>query len=337
MERAKRLHFSAQQYGSINWKRIRGNMTPINGIHHITAITADAQANLDFYCGTLGLRLVKRTVNFDDPSSYHLYYGNQNGASGTILTFFAWPNAARGRVGSGETDAIALSIPRTASGFWHERLAQRNIETKSFTRFGDDVLAFRDTDNIELELVACDDERPGWHNRAIPIEYSIRGIHSATLNQTNVSRATEMLQEIMEFQFVGEEAGRLRFSMGNGRASALIDVAASDSRRGTMGAGTIHHIAFRVPDDAAQDEWRNELTRLRFGVSPVMDRTYFHSIYFREPGGVLFEIATDNPGFATDETIEALGEKLMLPPQYESSRAQIEAVLPPLHLTVEGK
>ncbi len=314
--------------------------TPISGVHHVTAITADAQRNLDFHSGVLGLRLVKRTVNFDDPSSYHLYYGDGSGAPGTILTFFAWPGATRGRVGSGEADAIALSVPRTSLPFWRERLAHHKIEAKTITRFGDEVLAFHDTDNIELELVANDDTRSGWDNGEIPIEYSIRGIHSVTLNQTNNARAVEMLKGIMGFGFVGEEAGRVRFSMAEGQvankqAGALIDVAASELRRGQMGAGTIHHVAFRVADDATQNAWREALTQHDFNVSPVMDRTYFHSIYFREPGGVLFEIATDNPGFATDETIETLGKKLMLPPQYESSRSQIEAVLPPLHLKSE--
>ena len=316
-------------------------MISINGIHHITAITADAQKNLDFYCGVLGLRLVKRTVNFDDPSSYHLYYGDENGAPGTILTFFAWPNAVRGRVGAGETGEIALSVPRDSFPFWRERFDKHKIEAQvllfSSIGAGDDIFVFRDPDGINLTLVACDDERSGWDNGAIPIEYSIRGIHSATLMQSNVSRAADTLQEIMGFARVSEESGRVRFSVAQGHSGALLDVVASDLQRGQMGAGSIHHIAFGVSDDAAQEHWRDELTRLGFGVSPVMDRTYFHSIYFRESGGVLFEIATDNPGFATDETVQTLGERLMLPPQYESSRARIEAVLPTLQLTTEAR
>lgn len=306
-------------------------MSALNGLHHVTAITSDAQQNLDFYGNVLGLRLVKRTVNFDDPTSYHLYYGNQSGAPGTILTFFAWPNAVRGRLGTGETSAIALSVARDSLGFWRARLAQFGIETQISTRFGDEVLSFQDFDGIVLELVACDDARSRWNNSEIAIEYSIRGLHSVTISQGDVSRVPEMM-EIMGFHFVDQESGHARFSTGDKRAGASLDVSASPAQRGQMGAGTIHHIAFRVTDDAAQTQWRDDLTNRGFGVSPVMDRTYFHSIYFREPGGVLFEIATDPPGFATDETLESLGTHLKLPSWLEKSRAQAEARLPKLEL-----
>ena len=325
-------------------------MKPLSGIHHITAITGDAQQNFDFYTRILGLRLVKKTVNFDDPTSYHFYYGTTHGAPGTILTFFAWRSATPGRVGSGEIGAFALSVPRGSLSFWREHLAQHHIETKIATTFGTPALAFRDPDNIELELVESDDVRPAWNTKNIPFEYSIRGLHSATIATRDAMETANVLQEMMGFHFVDEESGHARFALGDapskntsgenasdenasgdsGGGTFLDVVQAKNAQRGQMGAGTIHHIAFRASDDETQEAWRKALSQKGFGVSPIMDRSYFRSIYFREPGGVLFEIATDTPGFLIDESRETLGESLKLPPQYEANRARIEQVLPPL-------
>lgn len=310
-------------------------MKPLSGIHHITAITGDAQQNFDFYTRILGLRLVKKTVNFDDPTSYHFYYGTEHGAPGTILTFFAWRGATPGRVGSGEIGAFALSVPRGSLSFWNKHLTRHNIETRTLTTFSDNAIAFRDPDNIELELVESDDHRPAWKNENVPFEYSIRGIHSAIMVVRDASQTTNFLQETMGFHFVDEESGHARFASsdesGDKGAATFLDVTQSaTSQHGQMGAGTVHHLAFRISDDKAQQSWREALLKQGFGVSPIMDRSYFRSIYFRAPGGVLFEIATDAPGFLIDEDWKTLGKSLKLPPQYENIRAQIEAVLPPL-------
>ena len=315
-------------------------MKPLSGLHHITAIAGDAQQNFDFYTRVLGLRLVKKTVNFDDPNSYHFYYGTQRGAPGTILTFFAWRGAFPGRIGNGEIGTTALSVPRGSIGFWRERFETENVTFEpSFTRFEAEALPFLDRDQMRLELVESDDGRQPWNNENVPFEYSIRGLHSATIAARDASQTAKVLQEITGFHFVGEENGRARFALGdesgdesghNG-AGSFLDVTQSETaQRGQMGAGTVHHIAFRASDDETQQSWREALSQQGFGVSPVMDRSYFRSIYFREPGGVLFEIATDAPGFEIDEDLETLGETLKLPPQFESLRAQIVSALPQL-------
>jgi len=309
---------------------------PLPGIHHVTAITADAQKNIDFYCGVLGLRLVKLTVNFDDPTSYHLYYGDELGKPGTILTFFAWPGAYRGTIGPPQVAATSFAVPRNALEFWSERLKEKSVTLNPrSTRFGEKLLSFADPDGMQIEIVAT--ENPGghpWTAGPIPIEHAIQGFHGITIFEEGYESTANLLTQVMGFKAEGNEESRFRFraSAGDGFAATVDLLCTPDAPRGGMGAGTVHHVAYRTSDDAQQENWRKELVRLRFNVSPVMDRNYFHSIYFREPGGVLFEIATDNPGFTADEPAEQLGTKLMLPPQLEPHRAEIEKAVMPVRL-----
>jgi glyoxalase family protein len=304
----------------------------VNGIHHVTAIAGSAQGNLDFYVGVLGLRLVKRTVNFDDPLTYHLYYGTEIGAPGTILTFFAWPNAFRGRVGSGQVNATGLSVPKGSLGWWEERFTRLRVKHDlRLERFGDGVLPFQDPDGMLLELVEAEDERPAWKGGGVPEEAAIRGMHGVTAHEEGYEQTAELLTETLRFELVGQEGNRFRYKALQG-VNTIDLLCTPDGPRGRGGAGTVHHIAWRVPDDADQVAWRKTLVSAGMNVSPVLDRQYFHSIYFREPGGVLFEIATDTPGFATDEPKEKLGEVLKLPPWLEGARGQIEAGLEPINL-----
>jgi catechol 2,3-dioxygenase-like lactoylglutathione lyase family enzyme len=299
------------------------------GIHHVTAITADAQKNIDFYTGVLGLRLVKLTVNFDDPGSYHLYYGDELGRPGTILTFFAWPGAPRGRTGPPQVTATSFAVPPAASEFWAERLRQ-----PAWSRFGDPVLGFADPDGMRLEIVAT--ARPGGQTTLrgpVPTESAIRGFHGVTLSEEGYETTARLLTDVMGFRADGNEGNRFRYGAPAGDFASAVDLlCVPDARRGGMGTGVVHHVAFRTPDDEQQRTWRAELVRQGYNVSSVMDRTYFHSIYFREPCGVLFEVATDGPGFSADQPPEELGTRLMLPPWLEPQRSELERVLPPLRL-----
>ncbi|MBX3378881.1 MAG: ring-cleaving dioxygenase [Phycisphaeraceae bacterium] len=305
----------------------------ISGIHHVTAITSDAQKNIDFYCGVLGLRLVKRTVNFDDPRSYHLYYGDELGRPGTILTFFAWPGAHRGRIGAPQVSSTAFAIPKSSIDFWKRRLEAASISYEiAPTRFGDQVVTFTDFDGMQIELVATNDPRAPWSAGAVPVEHAIRGFHSVSLSENDQEVTAEVLIKTMGFTAAGVDGNRFRY-VGADASGGVVDLlSVPGSKAGAMGAGTVHHVAFRTPDDASEAKWRRQLTEEGFHVSPVMDRNYFHSIYFREPGGVLFEIATDIPGFAVDEPAASLGMELKLPAQFESARASIESHLPKIRL-----
>jgi len=304
----------------------------VNGIHHVTAIAGHAQGNVNFYAGALGLRLVKRTVNFDDPLTYHFYYGTEIGAPGTILTFFAWPNAYRGRIGSGQVNATALSVPKGSIGWWRERFKNLWVTHEPpVMRFGEEVLAFRDPDGLPLELVGTDDARPAWAQGRVPEEIAIRGVHGVTAHEEGYEMTAELLTETLGFRAVGQEGNRFRYTAGD--AASVIDLLCTpDAPHSRGGAGAVHHIAWRTPANGEQLAWRSKLVGAGMNVSPVLDRQYFHSIYFREPGGVLFEVATDIPGFATDEPKEALGEALKLPPWLEGAREQIEAGLEPISL-----
>jgi glyoxalase family protein len=308
----------------------------ILGIHHITAICGEPQTNIDFYAGLLGLRLVKKTVNFDDPKTYHLYYGNGVGTPGTILTFFPWPGAAPGRLGTGQVTATSFAIPAGAIPFWTDRLSNSGIQFEGpVSRFGEDVLSFADPDGLQIELIASANIDPSraYGEGSIPLEYAIHGFHSATLSEEGFQQTSSLLTETLGFRQLAQDGSRFRFSIGAGGPGAIVDVlVAPDEPSGRIGAGSVHHIAWRTPDDPQQLEWLKELTNLGYNASPVMDRKYFHSIYFREPGGILFEIATDAPGFAVDEPLDQLGLNLVLPPWLEKVRSQIEAVLPPVHV-----
>ncbi len=305
----------------------------IPGIHHITVVAGDPQRNLDFYGGVLGLRLVKTTVNFDAPDVYHFYYGDEVGHPGTILTFFPFPNAPRGRRGTGTVDAIAFSIPSTSLGYWTERLVAHGLTGDvPSTRFGEQVISFADPDGLRLELIAHDaDRRSGWTGGPVPAAHAIRGFHGATLLVRDAGPTARLLTETMGFRSIGEEGDRVRYATGEGGPGAEVDlVAAPGTPPGSVAAGITHHIAWRTPDQESELHWRRVLGAQGLDVTSVRDREYFRSIYFHEPGGVLFEIATDPPGFTIDESVAALGSGLKLPPWLESRRPQLERALPPL-------
>ncbi len=312
-------------------------MERIQGLHHITAVASDPQANIDFYVEVLGQRLVKTTVNFDDPGTYHLYYGDEVGTPGTALTFFPWRGMHRGRVGAGETSAMAYAIPKASLGWWIDHLMARHITFEGpIKRFGDSVLRFQDPDGMVLELVASDDPATiqHWADGPIPEEHALRGFHSVTLLLNEVTPSAEVLVDQLGYEFVGQEDDRYRFRAASNDRGLYIDIRhAPDAARGAFGAGSIHHIAFRTVDDTEQLEYLDKLRAAGLQVTTVQDRQYFHSIYFREPGGVLYEVATDEPGFTADESVAELGSSLKLPEWYEPRRAEIEAKL----ATIERK
>ena len=301
------------------------------GLHHVTAIASDARRNVAFYTNVLGLRLIKKTVNFDDPSTYHLYYGDRVGTPGSVLTFFPWDGIRRGRPGTGQVYATAFSVGAGALPFWEQRLRDNGVAFSPATRrFGDAVLAFADPDGLILELVAtaAPDPRSPWANPEIPQTHGIRGFHNVTLALAEPTRTHALLTTAMGYRVAATEGQRTRLTIGDGAPGPFVDVLTDSSLpRGVQSGGTVHHVAFRAPDDAAQAVALDEVRALGLYASPVMDRKYFHSIYYREPEGILFEIATDTPGFAIDEPVESLGTRLMLQPHYEAQRAEIEAHL----------
>jgi catechol 2,3-dioxygenase-like lactoylglutathione lyase family enzyme len=316
----------------------------IPGIHHITAICGDPQRNVDFYVRLLGLRLVKKTVNFDDPGTYHLYYGDGVGSPGTLLTFFVWVLpplvTAKGRPGTGQITAVAFRIPAGSVDFWVDRLAAAAIDFDGpAQRLGDVVISLRDPDGLPLELVAREAGplRASWERGSVAVEQAIRGFAGATLDLNGYERTATLLTGTMGLTQVADQEGRFRFQVGLGDEAAMIDLhCRPEGERGRMGIGAIHHIAWRAPSAAQQLEWRRRLAEAGMDVTPVLDRNYFRSIYYREPGGVLFEIATDAPGFTVDEPAEELGTHLALPSWLEPRRDALEAKLPELRLPPPG-
>lgn len=306
----------------------------LGGIHHITALASDAQRNIDFYAGVLGLRLVKKTVNFDAPDVYHLYYGDGVGTPGTLLTFFPFPNATRGKRGTGEATAVALSISPESMDYWIDRLAAKAIHFDGPTkRFGETVLAFEDPDGMVVELVTNPGSQllPQWGGSPVDSEHAVQGLYGATLREATRGPTETYLVSALGFRTVGTEGERHRYSVGVGSNEAMIDLIEDQKGLGArMSAGSIHHIAWRVTDDESQMRWRQRLLDAGANVTPVQERHYFRSIYFREPGGVLFEIATDTPGFLVDESQEELGTGLKLPPWLEPRRKRIEETLIPI-------
>jgi glyoxalase family protein len=297
-----------------------------HGIHHVTAIARDPQQNVDFYTKALGLRLVKQTVNFDAPHIWHLYYGDEQGSPSSILTFFPWPGVAKGRDGAGMTSATTFSVPVESLGFWAQHLSGLNIETElTKDAAGNDLLELRDHDGMRLQLVGTrGDNRSGWDGVGnIPGEHAIRGLHSVELSEAVIDPTAFMLQDLLGMNYSGENFGRASFSMADGASGAQVEVMGGVRERGMQAGGTVHHVAFSAPDLATMELWQQELRERGVSVTEIMDRQYFKSIYFREPGGVLFEIATDEPGFATDEPLLELGRKLQLPPWLEPNREQI--------------
>jgi glyoxalase family protein len=311
----------------------------IPGIHHVTAIAGDPQQNLDFYTGFLGLRLVKLTVNFDDPGTYHLYYGNENGDPGTILTFFPWPGAPRGRKGTGQTVTVAFAIPASSLNFWIDRLRTSGIQFDGPSRrFDEQVLAFHDPHQLQLELIATSAGAEPWGRGPVPVEHSVRGFHSVTLSEQSCQSTAAFLTGVMGFQPAAESGNRLRSVAAGAGAGCAVDLLCEpELRPGMVAVGTVHHVAWRASDDADQLAWRQGIAAHGHDVTAVLDRNYFHSIYFNEPGGVLFEIATDPPGFTVDEPLNELGQHLKLPPWLEPQRARIEGLLARLKLPAAGR
>ena len=299
----------------------------------MTAIASDPQANVDFYTQVLGLRFAKRTVNFDDPSTYHLYYGDRTGRPGTAITFFAWPGARRGTRGTGQVNATSFAVPNGSIGFWKTRFEGLHVFNEKIpARFGHAALRFADGDGLMLELIESAelDDVDLKYDSDVDHKFAIHGFHSPTL-EVRRKKKTEALLQFLGFKLIGEEQSRKRFSLNSESTSACVDlVEQPEGQFGINSAGTVHHIAFRCADDLEQVHWREVLAETGFHVTPVIDRFYFHSIYFREPGGILFEIATEGPGFTADEPATRLGESLKLPPQYEQYRAEIERTLPPI-------
>lgn len=310
-------------------------MTPlITGLHHITAIASDAQKNVDFYAGILGLRLVKKTINFDAPDVYHIYYGNEKGSPGTILTFFPFPGITQGRKGKGQLTVTSFSIPQNSIGYWTKRLDKFGIKYKGpEERFNEVVLYFEDHDGLGLELVAnSDDERQGFTYGNIPLEHSIKGFHSITLSEECFEKTAGLLVGQMDHILITEKGNRFRYST-SGTPGDIVDILCTpDALKGIGGYGTIHHVAFATKDESTQQTARYKLIEFGLNVTPIINREYFHSIYFREPGGVLFEIATIPPGFTVDESLDHLGEGLKLPPWEEKNRSLIEKELPPIQV-----
>lgn len=303
------------------------------GIHHITAIATDPQRNLDFYTRVLGLRFVKRTVNFDDPTTYHFYFGDRTGRPGTILTFFPWPGARRGTRGAGQATAVAFAIPSQSINFWKERLRREGIVVEaSGRRFDEEVIRCLDPDGLLGELIASDGAADVdlEFRSAVPRHFAIRGFNSPTLELQSMDATKELLIS-WGFEFVAEAGRRRRFALDDKSTAARIDlVEKPDAHFGRVAAGTVHHIAFRCANGEEQLRWREHLVGLGLQVTAVIDRQYFRSIYFREPGGILFEIATDGPGFAIDESADELGGSLKLPKALEGERSAIERILPPI-------
>lgn len=307
----------------------------IKGIHHITAIAGDAKKNHDFYTRILGLRLVKKTVNFDDPNTYHFYYGDENGTPGTILTFFPWGSqVAQGKRGAHQATEIGYAVPEGSLDFWQKRFEENNvIYNKVAEKFGEKYLTFLDPDGLKLELIVpkTADTRTPWETAEVKAAHATRGFHNITITTEKAEPTAYILTKVFGYQLQAQEVNRFRYVTDAVDNAAIVDlVEVKGEAAGRTAGGSVHHVAFRVSDEATLMQYREKIVALGLHITEKIDRNYFYSLYFREPGGVLFEIATDNPGFATDETVAELGSGLKLPAQYEAHRQEIEKVLPKL-------
>ena len=309
--------------------------TPISGIHHVTAITGDAQGNIDFYTRTLGLRFVKVTINYDDPGSFHFYYGDGLGRPGTIMTYFAWPDARR-RQEAGQVSETAFAIPTGAAIYWKDRLSRLAGGAEITQRFGQQVVTFTDPEGMPLALVEGTtpaNERHAWRHSDVPAEHAIRGFFGVTLAELTETAPAAVLVNQFGYRETGREGKRVRYEATGDAIARVVDVViVPRGQYPQMGGGQVHHVAFRTPNDEQQAKWLEQLQKAGRNVSPVMDRDYFHSIYFREPGGVLFEVATDTPGMTVNEKLEELATRIQLPTWLEPHRAKVEAALPKITL-----
>ena len=305
----------------------------ILGIHHITAIAGEAQRNFDFYTKVLGLRLVKKTVNFDDPHTYHFYYGNENGTPGTILTFFPWTHVHPGRLGTGMATDIGYAVPAGSLDFWSNQFEKHQVRFGQIDeQFGEQILRFEDPDGLRIQLVEANaDNRTPWETNDIKKDTAIKGFHSIVLTLRNIKPTASILTDIFGYKLLKQEGNRYRFITDAIENAAIVDlVEEPEVTHGLVAGGTNHHVAFRVKNDQLLMQYREKIASKGYNITPKIDRNYFYSLYFREPGGVLFELATDNPGFAIDEPVNELGTHLKLPAQYEGDRETIEKHLPKL-------
>ncbi|GAA4169365.1 ring-cleaving dioxygenase [Sphingobacterium ginsenosidimutans] len=303
----------------------------ILGLHHITAIADNAKRNLDFYTGVLGLRLVKKTVNFDDPGTYHFYFGNEQGDPGTILTFFPWEGIGKGRQGAGMATHIGYAVPEGSLDFWKNRLKEHQVAFQEDEIFGEKLISFTDPDGLQIQFIepSTKDNRSVWTTAEIKDENALKGFHNITLSLKEADPTLRVLTDILGYTVQGQENGRYRLSTDSIGTANIVDILADPNLSfGRNAAGTNHHVAFRVKDDNILMDYREKVLSAGLDITPKINRDYFFSLYFREPGGVLFEIATDNPGFTIDEPLESLGTDLKLPKQYENHRSEIEASLP---------
>lgn len=312
----------------------------VHGIHHVTCISGDAQENLSFYVGVMGMRLVKKSVNQDDPGTYHLFYADGAGTPGTDLTFFPWTNIRSARLGVGLTVEVPFAIPSGTLSYWRERFEQNNVSFSApETRFGETVMPFQDPHGLQLALVETDEERPflPWQNSSVPTEYQLRGMHSVRLWQRQLAPTETLLTQYMGFELLGTEDGWHRYQVDGGGPGNLIDVKElPEESRGQGGIGGVHHVAWRTEDSDEEMALRETIEKAGLRPTPQIDRFWFKSVYFREPGGVLFELATVDPGFDRDEDPEHLGEQLILPPWLEAHRKEIEAALPQLEMPAQA-
>jgi glyoxalase family protein len=304
------------------------------GLHHITAIAGSAKRNYEFYTQVLGLRFIKKTVNFDDPGTYHFYFGDEVGTPGTILTFFPWEGITKGRQGTGMPSEIGYSVPKGALAFWRERLTNNDVQiTDSGKRFGEEYLSFEDPDGLPLAMIVAEvnDQRAGWETAEINASVATKGFHSISLSLRSTTETARVLADIFDYTLAKQDGNRYRYVTAAVKNAGIVDLVEMPSMgRGINAGGTIHHVAFRVKEEKVLMHYRKKVLSHGLNITPKIDRNYFFSLYFREPGGVLFELATDNPGFSVDEPIHELGTHLKLPPQYEDSRAEIEKALPAL-------
>jgi glyoxalase family protein len=303
------------------------------GIHHVTSITSDVQNCVDFYVSVLGLRFIKKSINQDMPDTYHIYFGDHVGSPGTAMTFFGWPDWPKRRAGSGQVTTVSFSVPPESMDFWNGRLRNHAVSAKATSRFGAEAIVLEDPDGIELELIAQSSRQPWvpWTDGPVDQKQAIRGFHSVTMTVAEATATFDLLVKTMGFRKTAHAGNRTRLETAEGGPHSMIDVVeAPEGPEGEESIGSVHHVAWRAAGTAHQSEWREALVKAGRNVTPVIDRYYFKSIYFREPGGVLFEIATDGPGFTIDEKVEALGSRLSLPPWFQMQESTLEATLPPI-------
>ncbi len=319
---------------SKSFNKLKFMENKVLGIHHITAIAGNAKRNYEFYTKVLGLRMVKKTVNFDDPGTYHFYFGDEIGSPGTILTFFPWEGITTGKTGPGMATEIGYAVPEGSFDFWKKRFEEYSVKvTGSGERFGEQYLSFEDPDGLKLALIVSKqaDLRKPWETQDVKANVATKGFHSITLTLRNVKATAAVLTDIFDYTLEAQDGNRHRYTTNAIENASVVDlIEATADVNSVGGSGTIHHVAFRVKDETILMHFRDKVVKKGFNITQKIDRDYFFSLYFREPGGVLFELATDNPGFSVDEPVNELGKNLKLPAQYEADRAAIEKVLPTL-------